>query len=258
LRETASPLLRLPDELLLAVFEHIAQDEHEKLQAPWRRAMPPPGYLLISKRLNRVLTPRWYRMIALPWVAGGDRPYSLLLSRPSITPLIHELDIWFPLERVHTCLWTVSQLVALRRLVITIFDSRTEGTYDPDDESHSLAQVDESLAALFRKLPYLVDFAIDVDFESDVQISGLDLGLCLATAQIRRLEVPGSMFELPRLGNIKLQHLTLCGAVSRPIFPLSELETLSFTGSGSVTLTTMQPFFDQYVSRFPSLRLPNE
>lgn len=222
-----------------------------------RPRMPPPGYLVISKRLNRILTPRWYRKIRLPYAEGDDRVYSLLLSRPSITPLIHELDVSFPLERVHTCLWTLSQFVALRKLAVTIFDSRNEHTYDSDDESLSLTKVGESLAALFKKLPHLVDFAIDVETDSGVQMPGLDLGPCLLDGQIRQLEVAGSVFELPHLRNVKVQHLSLrlygegfYGEVSRPMLPLSELETLSFTGFVGVDLqANLHPFFDQYVSR---------
>lgn len=161
----ASPLLRLPDELLLAAFEHVVQDkdkdEDEMLDLLGPLAMPPPAYLLISKRLNRILTPRWYRKINL--FCKGDRVYSLLLSRPSATPLVHELDVSFAIESVHTCLWTLSQFVALRRLAITIFDSENEYTYEPDDESPPLAEVGESLAALFKRLPHLVDFPIDAE-----------------------------------------------------------------------------------------------
>lgn len=253
--------MRLPDELLLAVFDHVARDKDEDkdgmLAFLGRPRMPPPGYLVISKRLNRILTPRWYRKIRLPYAEGDDRVYSLLLSRPSITPLIHELDVSFPLERVHTCLWTLSQFVALRKLAVTIFDSRNEHTYDSDDESLSLTKVGESLAALFKKLPHLVDFAIDVETDSGVQMPGLDLGPCLLDGQIRQLEVAGSVFELPHLRNVKVQHLSLrlygegfYGEVSRPMLPLSELETLSFTGFVGVDLqANLHPFFDQYVSR---------
>lgn len=192
------------------------------------------------------------------------------MSRPSITPLIHELDVSFPLERVHTCLWTLSQFVALRKLAVNIFDSRNEYMYEAADDAAydplTLATVGESLAALFGKLPCLFDFAIDMEAESSgVQIPGLDLGPCLATGQIRRLQVAASAFELPHLPNVKVQHLSLClygegfyGEVSRPMFPLSELETLSFTGFVGVDLqANLRPFFDQYVSCISSLRLPN-
>lgn len=68
-------MLRLPDELLLAVFDHVAQDKDEDkdgmLAFLGRPRMPQAGYLAISKRLNRILTPRWYRKIELPYAGGG-------------------------------------------------------------------------------------------------------------------------------------------------------------------------------------------
>ncbi|KWU42990.1 hypothetical protein RHOSPDRAFT_35493 [Rhodotorula sp. JG-1b] len=191
---STSPLLRLPDELLLAVFDLVAQDQDEDkdgmLAFLGRPRMPPSAYLVISKRLNHILTPR----------------------------------------------------------------CRNEYTYDSDDESLSLAKVGESLAALFKKLPHLVDFAIDVETDSGVQMPGLNLGPCLLDGQIRQLEVTGSVFELPHLRNVKVQHLSLrlygegfYGEVSRPMLPLSELETLSFTGFVGVDLqANLHPFFDQY------------
>lgn len=217
--------------------------------------MPPPGCLVISKRLNRILTPRWYRKIELPYMQG-DHVYSLLLSRPAIHPRVHDFEVSFPLEMVHTWIWTLSHFTALKRLAIHVVDCREADIVTQDDGMFTLDRVGESLAALFKKMPHLVDFSINVDAESGMDIPNLDLGPCLATGQIGRLRAPGKAFEHPHLRDVKVQHLALSGRIARVILPFSELETLSLATS-DVNLKDLMPVLKQYVSRYSPPCLPS-
>lgn len=240
----------------MTIFDLVLHLHHEREKLRRReRAMPPSGYLVISKRLNRILTPQWYRKLALPYMQG-DHVYSLLLSRPAFHPRIHDFEVSFPLEMVHTWIWTLSHFTALKRLVIHVVDGREEDVVRQDDGMFTLDRVGESLAALFEKMPHLVDFSINVHAESGIDVPNLDLGPCLTTGRIRRVRAPGMAFALPHLRDVKVQHLALSGEIAGVTLPFSELETLSLTTS-DVDLADLTPFLDQYVSRYSPSRLPS-
>ena len=240
-RETASPLLRLPDELLVIIFDLVLP--HAQRDGPFSDT----SCLVVSKRWNRLMTPLWYRRVEFKHMEG-DCVYSRMLSRPWIHTVVQDLDIWFPRETVHTWVWTLSHFTALRRLAIRVYDFRTEEDEGRlDDSSFTLARVGDSLAALFNKLPNLVDFSIHTYTQTEIDIPDLDLGPCFASRQLRRCEAPAAAFELPSLRNVKVQHLALNGDIAAASIPFSELETLVLT-TGDIDLKTLTPFLDQYVS----------
>lgn len=193
------------------------------------------------------MTPLWYRRSEFEHMEA-DCVYSRMLSRPWIHTVVQDLDVQCPRETVHTWIWTLSQFTALRRLAIQVYDFRTqEDEGRLDNSSFALARVGNSLAALFTKLPDLVDFSIHTDTQAEIDIPDLDLEPCFASGQLRRCEAPAVAFELPSLRNIKVQHLALNGNIAAANIPFSQPETLTLS-TRDFDLKTLTPFLDQYVS----------
>lgn len=209
------PLLRLPDELLLHVFELVCEEhQHSRLFD----ARPPMHYLRICKRINALILPRWYRKLVVPsYGSRSDLFMTGLLRHQKVHSLVQDIDFDVTPDAMHLHMLVVSQLHALRSLSVSF-----EELYEEEEE-----EIPDSFQNLLADLPLLrrLTFRSAPPFED-----GFAYFLLSERAPtIEHIECFGESLLTDILGALQLRSLKLRSVPDVVVIPWLDLERLELT-----------------------------
>ncbi|GAA5985962.1 hypothetical protein JCM10908_006350 [Rhodotorula pacifica] len=200
-------LLRLPDELVLCIFQLVYADYDKDI------ALPPMAPLRISKRISELIRPLWFRKVVVP--EDSDLFMAWLLRYQAVHRYVQQLELEIGFETLHMYCLVASQLHNLKSLTF--------------DFNNYFAVVDEdtipsALIKLLSELPLLrrLDLgsaSIDEDF-----------ALFLLSDKAPRLDhitCYGEALENDILGALELRSLELRSMPDNVVVPWLDLERLS-------------------------------
>ena len=120
------PYHGLSDEILAQIFEEV----HSLYQLDSRAHVPPPQYLVVSKRLYNIARPIWLSVISVQGTLPvTDRFLARLLADPTIRLFVRQLEIKFFRSFTQSQIAILTVLNNLRRLTVCLDDSGSRGLH---------------------------------------------------------------------------------------------------------------------------------
>ena len=205
-------LLRLPDELILRVFELLWNDYDEECH------VPPVEPLCINKRIHALIRPLWFRTLTV-----SDRPdkfMTWLLRHQSIHQYVQDMTIELDIHSIHMHCLVTSQLHNLRTLRVDLSDYFA-ALDDEDDDG-----VPPAFIKLLSELPLLrrLDLgatSIDPDFAFFL--------LSDKAPPLEHVTCFGEALDNDVLGALEIRSLKVESVPDNVVLPLLDLERLSLT-----------------------------
>lgn len=203
-------LLRLPDELILRVFELLWNDYDEDCH------VPPVEPLCINKRIHALIRPLWFRTLTVPEMP--DQFMTWLLRHRTIHQYVQDMTIEFNIHSIHLHCLVTSQLHNLHTLRADLGEY-FEAVGDEDEVPQAFIKLLSELP-LLRRLD-LGSTSIDPDFAFFL--------LSDKAPPLQHITCYGELLDNDVLAALEIRSLRLESVPDNVVLPFLDLERLSLT-----------------------------